>query len=957
MPRRCAFIPVFALVAALFPVAPAQALSDDVVISQVYGGGGNTGAPYTNDFIELFNRGTTTVSLTGMSVQYASATGTGNFGTNPVTQLSGSLAPGQYYLVQEAGGVNGVPLPTPDATGTANMSSTSGKVALVNSTTGLACNGGSTPCSPDQLAQIKDLVGYGSADFYEGAGTAPTLSNTAAAQRLVGGCTETDSNAADFTAGAPGPRNTSSPLSPCASPDPCTAAYTSIPTIQGNGPTAAITGTVTTQGVVVGDFEGTGAASGFYLQDLTGDADAATSDGLFVYTGSADLVDAGDVVRVTGYARERYGQTSLNGSNSDSSAVPATNLVDCGSGSAAPIDVFMPFADAGFPERYEGMLVRFPQDLVISEHFNYDRYGEIVLALPLPGEERPFTGTAIDEPGVAANARTLANSLRRITLDDVNSAQNPALLRHPNGDPFSLANRFRIGDTVTNTFGILGYDYDLYRVLPTRPADYTAANPRPALPAVGGTLRLAGMNTLNYFLTPDYPSGDPLDNTCGPAKDMPCRGWDSDQADELSRQRNKLLAAMSGLDAAIIGLTELENTTGVEPLADLVSGLPGYAYIDTGTIGTDAIKVGLIYRPSEVTPIGAHQVLDSSDDPRFLDTKNRPTLAQTFQDNVTQERFTVAINHFKSKGSACDDVGDPDTGDGQGECNQTRTDAAKALVDWLAIDPTASGDPDYLVLGDLNSYAQEDPIDAVEAGPDDTMGTADDYTNLIAEYQGAFAYSYVFDGQSGYLDHALASASLVGRVVGATQWHINADEPDVLDYDTSFKPAEQDVIFEPNAYRSSDHDAVVIGLGTSEPTPGPTEPTPGPTEPPPPAVTKKTQTAPKPPKRIKKRAVTVLTKKNARTNAGLRLATKVKVTSKRGKVVTSKKGKVVTYRLRKGSKDKVLVLRLIKGSKGKVSVRTFGRKGWRLVLVQSAPATDTFDAYRLRTVYVNGRRR
>ncbi|RMD75680.1 MAG: lamin tail domain-containing protein, partial [Chloroflexi bacterium] len=150
---------VFAPLGAGWPVA--RAVSADLVISQVYGGGGNSGAPYTNDFVEIFNRGTTTVSLSGLSIQYASATGTGNFGSNPVVLLSGSLAPGQYYLVQLAGGASGAPLPTPDATGTINASASSGKFALVNSTSGLACNGGSTPCTPSQLALIIDLVGYG----------------------------------------------------------------------------------------------------------------------------------------------------------------------------------------------------------------------------------------------------------------------------------------------------------------------------------------------------------------------------------------------------------------------------------------------------------------------------------------------------------------------------------------------------------------------------------------------------------------------------------------------------------------------------------------------------------------------------------------------------------------------------------------------------------------------------
>jgi predicted extracellular nuclease len=607
--------------------------------------------------------------------------------------------------------------------------------------------------------------------------------------------------------------------------DVCTLVYTPIYAIQGSGLSAAITGNTTTQGVVVGDFEGSTGLQGFYLQDESGDGDPATSDGIFVFTGSANLVSAGEVVRVTGFARERFNQTALNGSNSNSSAVPAANIVNCGTGSLAPTDVMMPFADANYPERFEGMLVRLPQDLVISEYFNYDRFGEIVLALPLDGESRPFTGTAIDEPGTAANARALANSLSRITLDDAVSTQNPAALRHPNGGAFGLDNRFRGGDTVQNTVGVLGYDFNLYRIVPTGPANYTAANPRtPAPEPVGGNLRVAAMNTLNYFLTLD-PLDDPTnpdnpaDNICGPTGNkQDCRGADLSQPDEFARQRAKLIAALAGLDADVIGLNELENTTGVEPLDDIITALneqlgPGtYAYINTGTIGTDAIKVGLIYRPAKVAPVGAYQILDSTDDPRFLDTKNRPVLAQTFEDPVNGGRFTVAVNHLKSKGSDCNDISDPDVGDGQGNCNQTRLAAAQALVDWLATDPTGSGDPDFLIMGDLNSYAQEDPIDAVKAGADDIAGTADDYTNLIAQFQGTYAYSYVFDGQAGYLDQALGSSSLISQVTGAADWHINADEPDLLDYDTSFKPAAQEAIYEPNAYRSSDHDPVVVGL-------------------------------------------------------------------------------------------------------------------------------------------------
>jgi predicted extracellular nuclease len=841
------------------------------------------------------------------------------------TNLSGSIPAGGYYLVQQAAGAGGTtPLPTPDATGTTAMSATAGKVVVVNNQTTITAG---TACpSPGVI----DLVGYGTGtNCFEGSGPTASLSNTTAALRAGGGCTDTDQSNADFTPDAPNPRNSAAPANSCTvdaaptvtatspengaanvaantdvsitfsevvnvtgswftiscttsgvhtatasggpttftlNPDadftfgetctvtvaaaqvadqdandppdamaadhsfsfgvgnPCEDPVTAtIPSIQGSGPAAAITGTVTTEGVVVGDFEGSAALGGFYLQDASGDGDAATSDGIFVFTGSANTVTAGQSVRVTGFARERFNQTALNGANNNNAAVPPTNIVACGSGSVDHTDVTMPFATADFPERYEGMLVRLAQDLVISEYFNYERFGEMVLALPLDGETRPFTGTAIDEPGAPANARTIANSLSRITLDDGLGIQNPPSVRHPNGDPFSLMNRFRGGDTVANTVGVLGFDFNLYRIQPTGPADYTSVNPRPDEPEdVGGSVRVAAMNTLNYFLTLDTTASDTGPGPCGGNANLDCRGADADQPLEFTRQRDKLLAALSGLGADVIGLNELENTPGVDPLGDPTSGIvPGlnaklgagtYDAITTGTIGTDAIKVGLVYKPGVVTPVGSHRILDSTVDPRFLDTKSRPVLAQTFEVNETGARFTVAVNHLKSKGSDCNDVGDPDIGDGQGNCNLTRKAAAEALVDWLATDPTGSGDPDFLIMGDLNSYAQEDPIDAVKEGADDGAGTGDDYTNLIHKYQGTYAYSFVFDGQAGYLDHALSSAHMTGQVTGAADWHINADEPDLLDYDTTFKPLEQEAIYEPNAYRSSDHDALVVGL-------------------------------------------------------------------------------------------------------------------------------------------------
>ena len=615
-----------------------------------------------------------------------------------------------------------------------------------------------------------------------------------------------DNMAADFT-------SSFSTLAPA-----CFASDTAIGAVQGTGNSNAISGSVTVQGTVIGDFEGPAPAiRGFYLQDA-GDGNPDSSDGIFVFNGSNNSVSPGQVVQVTGTAGEFDSQTQLSGT---------LTIENCGSTSTVtPVDVSLPVpapvGGVAYLERFEGMLVRFPQSLVISEYFNYDRFVEIVLAQPLPGESRPFTPTSIDEPGAPAQARALANSLSRITLDDASNAQNPTFTRHPNGGDFTLNNRFRGGDTVQNTVGVLGFGFSAYRIQPTAAAVYTAANPRPVAPdPVGGTLRVAAMNTLNFFITQDYPTGNPLDNKCGPAQNVECRGGDADQPTEFTRQRDKLLAALAGLNADVIGLNELENTTGVDPLGDPINGIvtglnamlgPGtYAYIDTGVIGTDAIRVGLIYKPSKVVPVGNFELLTSADDPRFIDTLSRPVLAQTFEELATAARFTVAVNHLKSKGSAC--PGDPDTGDGQGNCNLTRLAAAQALVDWLASDPTGSGDPDFLIMGDLNSYAKEDPIDAIKAGPDDTAGTGDDYTNLIEQYVGTYAYSFVFDGQSGYLDHALATPTMASQVTGATEWHINADEPDLIDYDTSFKSAAQDAIYAPDAYRSSDHDPVIVGLG------------------------------------------------------------------------------------------------------------------------------------------------
>ncbi|MCP4047356.1 MAG: ExeM/NucH family extracellular endonuclease, partial [Gammaproteobacteria bacterium] len=281
-----------------------------------------------------------------------------------------------------------------------------------------------------------------------------------------------------------------------------------------------------------------------------------------------------------------------------------------------------------------------------------------------------------------------------------------------------------------------------------------------------------------------------------------------------TRQRDKIISAITAMDADVIGLIEIENHATDAALQDLVNGLndataPGtYTYLATGPVGTDAIKVAYVYKPATVTPVGPYAILDSSVDPTFNDTKNRPALAQTFQQNLTGGKFTAVVNHLKSTGSDCDSLGDPDMGDGQGNCNLTRTSAAIAIANWLETDPTGSSDPDFLIMGDLNAYAMEDPIFALESAG---------YTNLIKFLLGAHAYSYVYYGEAGYLDHALANDDLAGQVTGVTIWHINGDEPSALNYNDY----NQAILYQPDAYAASDHDPVLVGFDLSHSRGGP----------------------------------------------------------------------------------------------------------------------------------------
>ena len=603
-------------------------------------------------------------------------------------------------------------------------------------------------------------------------------------------------------------------LRPLAVPCAAAPAVTTISTLQGTTDQTPCSGaTVAVEAVVVGDYEGPSPAlRGFYLEEQAADQDAdpLSSEGVFVFNGNNDSVSLGQTVIVTGTVSEFQGQTQISAS--------AVQVV--GTGSVAPVDVTMPFASADAAERYEGMLVRFPQTLYVTEHFQLGRFGQVVMS----SGGRLRQPTNVVEPGAAANALQAQNDLNRIIVDDDVNNQNPDPITFGRGgQPLSASNTLRGGDTVTGMVGVLTYTWagnsasgNAYRLRPIGALaggvpDFQPANPRPtSAPAEVGSLRVVGINLSNFFNT----FAGCTNGVNGAATD--CRGAESQT--EFDRQWPKTVAAILAMKPDVLGVNELENDgygpdSAIQFLVNKLNAATGagtYAFIDvdaatgqTNALGTDAIKVGMIYKPARVTPVGKTAVLNSVAFVNGGDSapRNRPSLAQAFQENATGARFIVDVNHLKSKGSACNA---PDAGDGQGNCNQVRINAANLLTKWLGSDPTGIGDPDILLIGDYNSYAMEDPITVIKnAG----------FTNLIMDSLGADAYSYVFDGQWGYLDHALGSASLASYVTGVADWHINADEPSVLDYNTDFKSNSQiSSLYAPDQFRIADHDPVIVDL-------------------------------------------------------------------------------------------------------------------------------------------------
>ncbi len=531
------------------------------------------------------------------------------------------------------------------------------------------------------------------------------------------------------------------PAAPCDTP-----ATHRINQVQGDGDATPLAGqTVRVEGIVTGDFQRSDQLSGFFLQDPRPDADPRTSEGLFAFArDSVKDVKPGDRVLVTGRATEFNGWTELS---------PVTAVDVCGTGKVKARSYRLPSDGL---EPVENMLLTFPQPLTVSEHYNLGRFGEVVLS----SQGRLFQPT--DRRGVDA----ALNERRSLLVDDGSTRENPA----------TLPPIVRTGDVAAGVTGVLGYGFGAYRLQPTKPVNYLNANPRLPKPfPVVGNVKVASFNTLNWFTT------------------LGSRG--ASDAEEQQRQLAKLVAALKGLNADAVALMEVENNgqTALQALVDAVNAEVGagtYAALAHPFPGTDAIQVGLIYKPAKLTPVGAAK---SSQDAVF----SRPPLIQTFRRKGGGQPFTMLVNHLKSKGSCPSSGPDADQGDGQSCWNPTRVAQAQALL-GLVEDQDL---PNPIVLGDLNAYGEEDPIDTLEAG-----GLTSVTKRFVPE---PLRYSYLFDGLAGELDHALVGRQLLKRVTSATIWHINSDEPRIRDYNQEFNPPG---LYQPDAYRSSDHDPLVIGL-------------------------------------------------------------------------------------------------------------------------------------------------
>ncbi|QPL51562.1 ExeM/NucH family extracellular endonuclease [Alteromonas sp. B31-7] len=598
----------------------------------------------------------------------------------------------------------------------------------------------------------------------------------------------------------------------------CSTDATLISAIQGSDDASAEVGNSHIVEAVITGFR----ADGFFIQEETvqSDDDATTSEGLFV-DGSTDI-EAGHIIRLYGEVGENYGLTTLT---MDADVTPA----DCGaSDDVLTTELAMPY-DVDL-ETLEGMLVSVTDATVTSQN-NLWRYGELVVSDSIKRQPSDVAAPLSE----AYEAAVEAAEASLLTIEDDNSNSYPDDISY--FPTFSYANAIRVGDTVTAA-GPLNYSFGTYRINPTDVISVTSG--REANPVVTeGNLSIATFNVLNYFNGEVTDSGEVT-------FDYDANRGAEDET-EFALQEGRIVEAIVGLNADVVGLMEIENDgfgddSAIQALVTAINAELAeeeqYTFVstaDSSIIGTDAITVGLLYRASVVVPAGDAQIVDMPIQQIDEDSvaQMRAALVQTFTHVESEKTFAVAVNHFKSKGSECaedlaEDVSDTDVI--QGSCNALRVSAAITLAEALADESMPER---VLILGDLNAYSAEDPVALLtdytpedrgytiktaintdmDEGESVEVETSYGYHNLAEEFD-ADGYSYWYYGteQVGSLDHVLASEAFLADAVDGAHWNINSPEVYQLTYDQAltYYPDEDGYAFtDVGPYKSSDHDPFI----------------------------------------------------------------------------------------------------------------------------------------------------
>lgn len=540
---------------------------------------------------------------------------------------------------------------------------------------------------------------------------------------------------------------------------------------------------VTLEGIVTASFQDEESFSGFFIQSEVGENSGTGSSGLYIYERQAK-VSIGDLIQLTGEVSETHDVTQITN-------VTALKVIKTNQVLPQLVAIKLPLNGLNL-ENLEGMRVTLKKPSLITDHYNYIKYGEIVVSSKLS-----MNPTNNVTPGSEVALKRKQNADDRLLIDDGSFSQFSNYKDIDNNTPIHIGAKVQVA-------GIMHYAFDKYRIEITEPFEFFdspfAKQTQPT--AISGTVKIASFNIRNYFTTLD--NGKTM---CGPLLDFDCRGADSKA--EFMRQQAKLVSAINTAQADVFAIQELENHK--DSLKTLVTALNKntkkntWHYIKTGAIGEDVIRVGLIYKTKTITPIGQHKLLNAKVNAEFEGDKNREVLLQTFKD-TNNNLFNLAVLHLKSK--RCDDsvATDMDQNDGQGCYNASRTTVAQQISDWLAQDPTNQKAQATIVTGDFNSYLKEDPISQFEKNG---------YINLANQFLTVENWTSIFRGEIGSIDHILINKSSINTAKDMTQWHINSIGTGWFDYNlenlTKDKKKPKSY-YQPSPFSSSDHDIIMAGF-------------------------------------------------------------------------------------------------------------------------------------------------